>query len=142
MEVMVMDILTTGRLASLTDVNKETIRYYERRGLLSPPPRSTSGYRAYPQEAISIVRFIKGAQALGFSLKEVAELLTLSGESGTDCGDMRDTAMRKLADIEVKIKGLKAMEKTLKKIITACPGKGRGLDYLSASFCEDLRPKD
>ncbi len=119
-----MDILTTGRLARLTDVNKETIRYYERRGLLNTPPRSTSGYRAYPQEAIAIVRFIKRAQALGFSLKEVAELLTLSGNSGTDCGDMRDTAMRKLEDIKVKIKGLKAMEKTLKKIIKACPGKG------------------
>jgi len=124
MEVMAMDILTTGRLASLTEVNKETIRYYERRGLLNTPPRSTSGYRAYPEEAIAIVRFIKRAQALGFSLKEVAELLTLSGNSNTDCGDMRDTAMRKLADIEAKIKGLKAMEKTLKKIITACPGKG------------------
>ncbi len=119
-----MDILTTGRLASLTDVNKETIRYYERRGLLSPPPRSYSGYRAYPQEAISIVRFIKGAQALGFSLKEVAELLTLSGDSGADCGDMRDTAMRKLKDIEVKIKSLQSMRTTLKKIIKACPGKG------------------
>jgi len=105
-------------------VKKETIRYYERRGLLNTPPRSTSGYRAYPQEAIAIVRFIKRAQALGFSLKEVAELLTLSGNSGTDCGDMRDTAMRKLEDIKVKIKGLKAMEKTLKKIIKACPGKG------------------
>jgi MerR family mercuric resistance operon transcriptional regulator len=124
MEVTAMDILTTGRLARLTDVNKETIRYYERRGLLNTPPRSTSGYRAYPQEAIAIVRFIKRAQALGFSLKEVAELLTLSGNSGTDCGDMRDTAMRKLEYIKVKIKGLKAMEKTLKKIIKACPGKG------------------
>ncbi len=119
-----MERLTTGRLARMTDVNKETIRYYERRGLLSPPPRSGSGYREYPPEAIGVVRFIKGAQALGFSLKEVAELLTLSGESNTDCGDMRDTARRKLGDIEAKIKGLQSMRKTLKKIIKACPGRG------------------
>jgi len=119
-----MERLTTGRLARMTDVNKETIRYYERRGLLSPPPRSGSGYREYPPEAIGVVRFIKGAQALGFSLKEVAELLTLSGESNTDCGDMRDTARRKLGDIEAKIKGLQSMRKTLKKISKACPGRG------------------
>jgi len=121
---MAMERLTTGRLARLTGVNRETIRYYERRGLLSPPPRFASGYRDYPQEAIGIVRFIKGAQTLGFSLKEVAELLILSGESKTDCGVMKDTAMGKLAGIEEKIKGLKSMRATLKKIIKACPGKG------------------
>jgi len=124
MEVMAMDILTTGRLASLTDVNKETIRYYERRGLLSPPPRSVSGYRYYPHEAIGVVRFIKGAQALGFSLKEVAELQALIGQSNAVCGDMRDMALLKLADIEAKIKALQSMRGILKKIIKACPGKG------------------
>ncbi len=119
-----MERLTTGRLARLTGVNRETIRYYERQGLLGAPPRTGSGYRVYPRKAINVVRFIKRAQALGFSLREVAELLALTGEIGTDCSDIRETARRKLADIEAKIRGLKSMERTLKKIIKACPGKG------------------
>ena len=119
-----MEILTTGRLARLTGVNRETIRYYERRGLLRRPPRTGAGYRAFPGEAVGVVRFIRRAQALGFSLREVAELLALTGESGTDCSDIRETARRKLADIEAKIQGLRSMERTLKRIIRACPGKG------------------
>jgi len=108
----------------MTGVNRETIRYYERRGLLGEPPRSLSGYRVYPWEAINVVRFIKRAQALGFSLREVAELLALSGDSGADCADIRETASRKLEDIEAKIRGLQSMRKTLKKIIGECPGRG------------------
>jgi len=119
-----MEILSTGRLARVTGVSRETIRYYERQGLLGAPPRSASGYREYPHEAIGALRFIKGAQALGFSLKEVAELQALIGESQTVCGDMRDRALLKLTDIDEKIKALQSMRGTLKKIIKACPGKG------------------
>lgn len=116
--------LTTGRLARMAGVNAETLRYYERRGLLPTPPRAGSGYRDYPPEAVQIVRFIKRAQGLGFSLKEIEELLALSGSSGSDCGDIRDTARRKLNDIDAKIDGLQSMRRTLKRIIKACPGKG------------------
>lgn len=119
-----MEKLRTGRLARLTGLNRETIRYYERQGLLGAPPRSASGYREYPREAIGALRFIKGAQALGFSLKEVAELQALIGAGNTLCGDMRDRALLKLTDIEEKIKGLQSMRQSLKKIIKACPGKG------------------
>ncbi|MFQ5465769.1 MAG: MerR family DNA-binding protein [Thermodesulfobacteriota bacterium] len=119
-----MAVLTSGRLAALAGVNVETIRYYERRGLLAAPARTRSGYRDYPGEAVRVVRFIKRAQGLGFTLKEVKELLALSGDSGSTCGDVRDTARRKLDDIEAKIEGLQSMRRTLKKIIKECPGKG------------------
>ncbi len=134
-----MERLTTGRLARLTGVNRETIRYYERRGLLGAPPRSLSGYRVYPREAINVVRFIKRAQALGFSLREVAELLALSGDSGADCADIRETASRKLEDIEAKIRGLQSMRKTLKKIIKTCPGRG---PLSKCSIIESLSESD
>ncbi len=119
-----MERLTIGRLAQKTGLGRETIRYYERRGLISPPPRSASGYRDYPQEAIGVLGFIKGAQALGFTLREVAELQALIGESKAVCGDMRDRALLKLEDIETKIKRLRSIRQSLKKIIKACPGKG------------------
>lgn len=116
--------LTTGKLARMAGVNAETLRYYERLGLLPTPPRAGSGYRNYPPEAVQAVRFIKRAQGLGFSLKEIEELLALSGSSDSECGDIRDTARRKLEDIEAKMDGLRAMRRTLKRIIERCPGKG------------------
>jgi MerR family mercuric resistance operon transcriptional regulator len=119
-----MDGLTTGRVARLAGVNVETLRYYERRGLLPAPPRISSGYRDYPPEAVQVVRFIKQAQGLGFSLKEIEELLALSGNNGSTCGDIRDAARRKLEDIEAKIDGLRSMRRTLKRIIKTCPGQG------------------
>lgn len=119
-----MNGLTAGRLAYMAAVNRETIRYYERRSLLPRPLRNKSGYREFPPEAVQVVRFIKNAQGLGFSLREIKELLSLSADKDSTCGDIRSTARRKLLEINEKIGQLKSMQKVLTKLIKACPGVG------------------
>ena len=81
-----MDNLTIGDVAKQADVHSETLRYYERRGLVARPPRSVSNYRLYPEDTVRRVRFIKHAQAVGFSLKEIKELLSLRAAPKTQCG--------------------------------------------------------
>src|SRR6266446_2812838 len=119
-----MEALTRGELAQQGRVNSETIRYYERRGLLPKPPRTPAGYRVFSSEAVRRVRFIKRAQGLGFSLKEIRELLRLRVDPRRSCGDVRARAEAKLADIDEKIRGLHAMKKTLGRFIAACSGRG------------------
>lgn len=119
-----MNRLGTGRLAKLAGVNRETIRYYERRGLLPRPPRTVSGYRQFPDGTVRVVRFIKRAQGLGFSLREVRELLAMSVDRDSTCGDVKKTASLKFEEIEGKINQLQSMRRVLKKIIEACPGEG------------------
>src|SRR6266849_6356183 len=103
-----METLTISRLARQGGVNLETIRYYEREGLLPKPPRTPAGYRMFPRETARRLRFIKRAQELGFSLKEVRELLSLRMKPGAKRADMRARAERKIADIEEKIRTLEA----------------------------------
>ena len=119
-----MDGLKTGEVARAGGVNLETIRYYERRGLLPKPPRTPAGYRTFDPEAVRRIRFIKHAQALGFSLKEVRELLSLRVDPRRSCAEVRARADAKLADIDEKIRGLHAMKKTLGRFIAACSGRG------------------
>src|SRR5881628_1730917 len=118
-----MNTLRTGDLARQGGVHLETVRYYERRGLLPKPPRTSAGYRAFDAEAVRRLRFIKQAQALGFSLKEVRELLALRLNPRTSCADVRRRAEAKIADIEEKLRGLRAMKKVLVRITTACVGR-------------------
>lgn len=99
-----MKPLTIGRLAKQAGVNLETVRYYERRGLLPRPPRSASGYRLFPAEAARRLRFIRRAQELGFSLKEIRELLSLRVSRTTTSAVIRTRAEAKVADIEAKIR--------------------------------------
>ncbi len=119
-----MENLTIGQLARRARVNVETIRYYERRGLIPEPPRSESGYRQYPDDTIARILFIKRAQELGFSLKEILELLTLRVDPETTCRDVRRRAEDKIADIEEKIEKLQSMKHALKKLKDRCKGKG------------------
>src|SRR5712691_7737905 len=119
-----MDFFTTGEVASRGGVNLETIRYYERRGLLPKPPRTPAGYRTFDAAALRRLRFIKQAQALGFSLKEVKELLALRVDPRTSCADVRRRTEAKIVDIDDKLRGLRAMKATLTRIITACSGRG------------------
>lgn len=119
-----MNALSTSNLARQGGVNLETIRYYERRGLLPKPPRTPAGYRTFDPEAVRRIRFIKQAQALGFSLKEIRELLSLRLDPRRSCGDVRARAEAKLADIEEKIASLHAMKETLARFIAACSGRG------------------
>jgi MerR family copper efflux transcriptional regulator len=119
-----MDGLTIGDVAKEAKVNIETLRYYERRGLLASPARSTSNYRLYTEDTVRRVRFIKGAQELGFSLKEILELLSLRAEPETSCEDIRELAEAKITDIEAKIALLQAMKRALVKLVTECSGSG------------------
>lgn len=116
--------LTISRLAQLAGVNLETIRYYERQGLLSAPPRTAAGYRLFPREAARRLRFIKRAQQLGFSLSEIRELLELRVKPGTKRVDMRLRAEAKIAEIDKKIGTLQAMKNALRQLTERCDGCG------------------
>ena len=119
-----MDNLKTGELAKRAGVNVETLRFYERKGLLPKPPQRASGYREYPTESVRLIRFIKRAQELGFSLAEVRELLALRVQPGTTCPEVRERAERKILDVRQKIADLKAIERALTKLTVTCTGSG------------------
>jgi len=110
--------LTIGVLARLARVNVETIRYYERRGLLQQPRKPAGGFRCYPPESVDRVRFIKRAQGLGFTLEEVAQLLLL--EEGVHCTQARRLATCKLGEIEARLTDLACMRDVLKALVSAC----------------------
>ena len=112
--------LMIGSLASQADVNVQTVRYYERRGLMPAPPRTDSGYRQYPPDSVARVRFIKRAQLLGFSLKEIAELLDLRVHPRRSCSEMRRKAEVKRAEIDRKIRALRVLRSGLDDLIEAC----------------------
>jgi MerR family mercuric resistance operon transcriptional regulator len=118
-----IDGLSIGEVAKRAAVHVETLRYYERRGLVARPPRSGSNYRRYPQEAVRRIRFVKRAQDLGFSLKEIEELLSLRAAPKARCADVRGRAEAKIADIEVKILTLRRMKKALATLVAECEGQ-------------------
>lgn len=119
-----MESLTTGQLARKAHVNVETLRYYERRGLMPEPPRRESGYRQYSEGDVARIQFIKRAQDLGFSLKEIAELLSLRVDPHTTCADVKKKAEVKIFDIDQKIKTLQGIKKALTKLTALCRGRG------------------
>lgn len=110
--------LTIGKVAAAAAVNVETIRFYQRRGLLTEPPKSQGGFRYYDDATIARVRFVKRAQALGFSLEEVVGLLAL--EQSNACGPTHDAAVRKLQLVDERITDLKRIRSTLKKLVQQC----------------------
>ena len=112
--------LTIGQLAKTVGVNSQTVRYYERRDLLTPTERKPSGYRMYGDDAVRRLRFIKNAQALGFTLQEIAELLNLRVSSIARCGDVKRKAQIKLAIVEDKVRDLKALARALRSLIETC----------------------
>lgn len=109
--------LTIGRLARAAGINVETIRYYQRIGLIEEPPRPSQGYRRYPAETVARIRFIKRAQELGFTLQEVQELLSLHDG---DCDEARLLAEKKRAVIQARINDLQAIQAELETLIEAC----------------------
>lgn len=119
-----MEGLTIGQLAREAGVNSETIRFYERRGLIPKPPRPATGYRRYPPETVRRVRFIRHAKELGFSLKEILELLSLRLDPETTCIEVKRRAEDKLRDIEGKIQALQGMRGVLAELAGACKGRG------------------
>ena len=115
---------TIGVLAREAGVHVETVRYYERRGLLKQPRRA-GGWRRYDADALRALKFVKRAQELGFSLEEVSELLSLrSSSSVRTCNRVRSRAEAKLADIDAKIRDLTAIRRTLEQLAKACPNDG------------------
>lgn len=119
-----MESLTIGQVAGLAEVGVETIRFYERRGLIEEPPRRASGYRQYPREAVARIRFIRRAKGLGFSLQEIKELLALRVDTDTTCADVKGRATTKIVDIQHKIETLERMRGALEALVASCSGSG------------------
>ena len=113
-----------GEVAARAGVNIETLRYYERRGLLREPERHASGYRAYPEDSVKVVRFIKRAQELGFSLADIEELLRLAEGGPESCRDVRALANAKIEDMERRIATLQAMRRSLLALVRTCNRRG------------------
>jgi len=131
-----MDILTIGQLARRAGVGVETVRFYERKGLLAEPDRKPSGYRQYKPETVDRLRFIRRAKELGFTLREIQELLSLRVDPSTNCADVRSRAIAKIEDIESRIRTLRRMKNSLVKLSKACSGSG------SISECPILESLD
>jgi Zn(II)-responsive transcriptional regulator len=121
-------MLTIGELAGQAQVSTDTLRYYEREGLVIPQSRTGAGYRLYSQEELRRLRFIKHAQDCGFSLAEVRELLELQLSDSACCKDVRSRAVGKKLQLEQKIKALKTMSAALSHLIEACQGDSQPLD--------------
>ena len=113
-----------GALAKQANVNIDTVRYYERQGLLPAPLRLMSGYRQYAQGDVARLRFVRRAKNLGFTLIEIRELLALSSHREDDMAGMKTAALEKLADIEDKLIELTRIRDGLKTLVASCPGHG------------------
>lgn len=117
-------LLTIGKVARRADVNIDTIRYYERRGLLPNPMRTEAGYRLYDIDSVARIRFIREAQQLGFSLVEIQDLLSMRIDASTSCDEVRSRAEGKVGEIRQKIRALQEMEAVLGEMIAACSDGG------------------
>ena len=121
-----MERMTIGQVAQAAEIGVETIRFYERRGLIAEPPRTSSGYRQYPPETVARLRFIQRAKDLGFSLKDTEELVSLRLDAAGCAADVRARAEEKIREIEEKIHDLERMRKSLDRLVQACTGQGSG----------------
>ena len=147
-----METLTRGELAGRCEVNFETIRYYEQQGLILKPARSAGNYRLYPADAVRRVRFIRRAQDLGFTLREIKELLALRASPRTRCGQVYARAQAKIANIDEKLKTLRAMRRALAHLMSDCgggagssvrppPGEGVGVRRSGAALPPAAEPR-
>jgi Hg(II)-responsive transcriptional regulator len=136
-----MDGLTIGKVARGAGLAIDTVRYYEREGLLHKPARTPSGYRQYSADAVTRLRFICQAKELGFSLREIKELLSLRVGTGGSCREVKDRAERKIADVDRRIAQLKHMRRALAKLAAECSGRGPTTEcpILEALESEDLK---
>lgn len=115
---------TIGEVAKAAEVGTETVRFYEREGLIPAPARRKSGYRQYPPDTVRRLRFIRRAKDLGFTLKEIGELLDLRVDPQRSCADVRSLAKTKMADIEAKMLDLAQIQAALTALLRTCRGKG------------------
>jgi Cu(I)-responsive transcriptional regulator len=137
-----MRTISIGQLAKAAGVGVETVRFYERKGLLDVPARRDSGYREYDDEAVERLRFIRRAQQVGFTLKEIQDLLGLRDDPDARRADVRERAAGKIADIDAKVRDLLAMRESLTGLLEACEGDGpaSGCPIITA-FEDQDRPK-
>lgn len=135
-----MPSLKVSQLAERAGVGIDTVRYYERAGLLPEPPRRPSGYREYPPQAVERLRFIRRAKALGFTLEEIAGLLELSDQRA-DVEAVKRLAQTRLAEVEKKLRELERVRDGLRQLTEACPGHGdaSACPILSALNGEELQ---
>lgn len=120
-----MQEMTIGKAARAAGVGVETIRFYQRQGLIEQPPRPAGGgFRRYPVNTVRRIRFIRQAQELGFSLREARELLALRTDGAADAGAVRQRALTKLSDVERKIERLEQIRAALRVLLDSCPGHG------------------
>lgn len=119
-----METMTIGKLAKRAGVGVETIRFYERKGLIPEPPRRSSGYREYDEDTVVRVRFIRHAKELGFTLKEIDSLLSLRVDPDAPCEDVNRRIEAKIDDIAEKIQMLERMKTTLVRLGAQCQGQG------------------
>jgi len=113
-------MMTIGQAAALAELPVATVRYYEMRGLIPEPPRTASGYRQYPSEAVDRLRFVRRAQALGFALEEIGELLDLRVDDGAACEAVEARTRSKLADVRGRIEALRRLEAVLEDLASSC----------------------
>ena len=121
-------MLTIGRLAAIAHVTRDTLRYYEREGLIDPPDKSAAGYRLYGKNEIARLRFIRQAQACGFTLVEIRTLLSLRSATSACCGDVRAVAIEKKEQLQAKIKTMRAMSRVLDQLIADCTDSDQPVD--------------
>lgn len=120
-----MKRLTISRAAKAANVNVETIRFYERKGLIAQPPKPVGGgVREYDDDTVARIRFVRQAQEIGFSLREIADLLSLRADPDADCADVRGRAIEKRAEVQAKFLQLSRMRDALDELIASCPGGG------------------
>lgn len=128
MDTITSPALSIGSVARRAGVGVDTIRYYERAGLMPSPRRRASGYREYGPDAVRRLRFIRRAKELGFSLAEIGELLALSGDRERGVAGVRQRAQARLAEVELRLRELRRVQRGLKQLIDACPGHGELAD--------------
>jgi len=119
-----MKSLTIGQVAKAAGVGVETVRFYERQGLIEQPPRPREGFRRYPPETVEALRFIRRAKELGFTLPEIGELLGFCWHEAVDCATVRKRAETKIADIEGRMAALARMRDALGTLVAACRERG------------------
>jgi len=117
-------LLSIGQVAKRTGITVETVRFYEKKGLIAAPRRTDSGYRQYPGDTVKRVRFIQNAKEVGFTLKDIGELLALRREPGTSCTDIKLRAAHKIEEVDRKIRELTRIRGALSKLKSTCTGSG------------------
>lgn len=134
-----MTTLGIGELARRANVGVETVRFYERQGLLEEPERKASGYRRYEEDTVDVLKFIRRAKELGFTLKEIGHLLALRNDSAASRAEVRESAKEKVAEIDAKIADLQKMRDSLQALVERCDGHGSvdGCPILDAMKTED-----